>query len=202
MIGTSKWLTVGLLLLATVSAHADEPVRPTNLKTWQFQPASKNAVALDLTTQLSTKDGLPTYTLQIRCERACPTVAEESAFLRSVTRDMEAQGWSPRRVVEILLEAREPIVSERLARAAYSSKIWAGAGEGDYGKVVATLLNSSGAYKAFAPVFQSYGLTIEVSRADRISLTHPSKFGLDASVIRAVPSGATIAIALRPYAPD
>ncbi len=131
-------------------------------------------MALDLTTQLSTKDGLPTYTLQIRCERACPTVAEESAFLRSVTRDMEAQGWSPRRVVEILLEAREPIVSERPARAAYSSKIWAGAGEGDYGKVVATLLNSSGAYKAFAAgVPLLWADHRSESRGSAISLTQP-----------------------------
>ena len=168
------------------------------VKAWTF-PSQGGLVTMRLTSTLSTIDGRDSYTLQIIWKDTTPNVTDEASYLRNVIEDMEKSGLSPRRIVAIDLEAREPDVSAHLARVAYMSPEWANSDPSNDALIVAKLLNSIDAYEPFNEIFRRYGLTGTVAGAWYISVAPSKQLGPGPRANRVdVPTGATIEFVLNP----
>jgi hypothetical protein len=192
-----------LLSLAFVGVYAGHsaPVQPSMQRDWNF-PTANGPVTVRVSAVPSRQDGKSVYTLQIISGRAEPSVIDEAAFLRSVTKSMESEGMQPTRIVALHLELCEPDVSNQLSRAAYESTEWRGANTSNAGFVVVKLLNSIGAYEPFNRVFSQYGLALKVSNAEYISTKSPEQLGLKRNGVSSLPTRATLEIVLRHMSPS
>lgn len=194
------FLILFLGTLLTYQCRADA-LQPTAQRDWTF-PVDHGSVIIRLTSSASTISDKPIYALQIIVGKAAPSVADEAAFLKTVTAAMQSDGMSPTRIAAIILDLREPDASKQLSTAAYESKEWRDAKPSDYGVVVTKLLNSIRAYDAFNQLFAQFGLSLEVSHAEYISTIKPEQLGLKPNGLSGLPSGATLDMVLRRKVPQ
>jgi hypothetical protein len=171
-----------LLVLAAFLGTALQSLaqEPETLRTWRFL-GKAGAVEMKLT-RFVEKTGAKTITLHIYSPDASPrSVIEEAGFLATVLDDLPKVGVSAQSLDWISFRFNESEAVGRVAGYAASSSQWRDALRTKKVSVVyplvASFLNSSGAYKEWARVFEQHGLTLKVAGVEEVIMEPFSEAG-------------------------
>ena len=179
------WIGACILFVSLISALAQDPV---TVKTWTFA-LPHGTLSIDLQ---SHPDGVSSLRIGPNGPGPEAPIAEQVEPLKQVLQEMTALGWDPHQLSYLRTRISGEDVREKLAYACVDSRDWHltmdNKGKDKEQIVIAllvALLNQSGAYEPYNEAFNSYGLRVEVTEAEKISLIYfssiPRRYSRDRS---------------------
>ena len=162
------WIGACILVVSLTSALAQAPA---TVKTWTFAlPHGTLSIGLQ-----SNPDGMSSLHIGPIGRGLEAPVAEQVEPLKHVLHEMTALGWDPHKLSYLSTRLSGQDVREKLAYACVDSRDWHLSMQNkgkDKEQIVKALLNQSGAYEPYNEALNTYGIRVEVSEAEKVSLIY------------------------------
>jgi hypothetical protein len=162
------WIIACILGVSLSSALAQAPA---TLKTWTFAlPHGTLSVELQ-----SNPNGMSSLHIGPIGRGLEAPISEQVEPLKKVLHEMTALGWDPHKLSYLSTRLFGQDVREKLAYACVDSRDWHLSMQNkgrDKEKIVIALLNQSGAYEPYNKAFNSYGILVQVSEAEKVRLIY------------------------------
>jgi hypothetical protein len=162
------WIIACILGTSLSTALAQDPAI---LKTWTFV-LPHGTLSIDLQ---SNPDGMSSLHIGPIGRGLEAPISEQVEPLKQVLHEMTALGRDPYKLSYLSTGLFGQDVREKLAYACVDSRDWHlsmhNKGK-DKEQIVIALLNQSGAYEPYNEAFYTYGIRVQVSEAEKVSLTY------------------------------
>jgi len=166
------WIDACIFVVPLTCAIAQAPV---TVKTWTFA-LPHGTLSIDLQ---SHPDGVSSLRIGPNGQGPEAPIAEQVEPLKQVLHEMPALGWDPQKLASLSTRINGQDVRNKLAYACVDSRDWhlsmRNKGK-DKEQIIIALLNESGAYEPYNEAFNIYGIRMQVTEAEKVSLKHFSIF--------------------------
>ncbi|MGB9436204.1 MAG: hypothetical protein WBQ89_28400 [Candidatus Acidiferrum sp.] len=166
------WIGAYILVVPLTSVIGQAPV---TVKTWTFT-LPHGTLSIDLQ---SHPDAVSSLRIGPNGQGLEAPIAEQVEPLKQVLQEMLALGWDPQKLASLSTRIYGQDVRNKLAYACVDSRDWhlsmRNKGK-DKEQIIIGLLNQSGAYERYNEAFNIYGIRVQVTEAEKVSLKHFSSF--------------------------
>ncbi len=192
---SQPWIIIACILISLSGVLAQAP---TTLKTWTFS-LPHGGLSVELR---SDPDGMSSLHVGPIGRGLEAPIAEQVEPLKKVLHEMTALGWDPHKLSYLSTRIFGQDVREKLAYACVDSREWH-LSMHNKGKakeqIMVALLNQTGAYEPYNRAFNPFGIRVQVSEVENVSLIYfsslPRRNSRDRSYARTrVPGDAMLSL--------